>query len=123
MTAVFLITAVAAIAAVMVTTLTATSVSTAGGLRAERAFFAAQSGLEVAIDAVLTSSGNCGTYDDAYSLTIEGFSVDIDCSVQSGLDEGEGTYDVFTITARAAQGSIGDGTLVSRRLRVMVDNG
>lgn len=116
LTAVFLITAIAAIAAVMIALVGTTSVSTGNSLRAHRAYAAAQSGLDVAIDRAL--AGNCA----AFTATVDGYRVAAQCTAQPGQDEGEGGYTVFRLTARATAGSLDDGSLVSRRLSARVAN-
>jgi MSHA biogenesis protein MshP len=109
--ALFLITAVAAAGAAMVTTLAARSRTTVQNLDAARAFYAAYSGLEIAAARAL--SGSCANATE----TIEGFSVALSCTQSADVQEGASTYRVYTLAAIASRGSFASSSFVSRRLR------
>ncbi len=113
--AVFLITGILAVATVSALLLSGRSVTTAQGLEALRAHYAARSGVDVAAAQALT--GGCANV--AASLPVEGFTVSLGCESwdvnEAGID-----YPVYLLTATAARGSIEQGTLVRRSVRASV---
>jgi|GEM_PF-3568992 len=113
--AVFLITGILAVATVSALLLSGRSVTTAQGLEALRAHYAARSGADAAVAQAI--AGGCGTVSG--SVTVEGFTVTIDCQNWI-VDEAGSDYPVYRITASAARGSIESGTLVSRTIRISV---
>jgi MSHA biogenesis protein MshP len=113
--AIFLVAIAVLILLAAVLTVSTRSRSTVQTLEASRALFAAQSGLEVAIARSL--GGGCGAVPT--SLSLEGFSVTLDC-VATTVDEAPATYAIYTLTASAQRGRFSDQTFVSRRVRATV---
>ena len=113
--AIFLITAVAAIVAAMVATLSDRSRTSVQNLEASRAFYAAQSGIEVAVARAL--AGGCAAVPA--SLALEGFSLGIACSAEA-VDEAGVGYAVYNLNATASAGDLTQSTYVSRRVRATV---
>lgn len=110
--AIFLITAVAAITAAMVATMTARSRTTVQTLEASRAFYVAQSGIEVAAARALAA----GCAAVPASLTLEGFQLALGCAA-TPVNEAGSAYNVYVLTATASRGDLGQSTYVYRRLR------
>jgi MSHA biogenesis protein MshP len=111
--AVLLITGILAVATVSALLLTGRSVTTAQGLEALRAHYAARSGVETGIAQALAAG--CGAVPA--SVTVEGFSVSLACESWD-VNEAGADYPVYRITASAARGTIESGTLVSRTIRI-----
>lgn len=113
--AVFLITAVAVILGAMVTTMSARSRTTTLNYDASRAYYAARSGVEVAIARAVAAG--CGAVPG--TVTVDGFNVALGCNAVAA-DEAGVAYNVYTVTATAAAGNLNQPTFVSRELRATV---
>jgi len=75
-----------------------------------RAYFAARAGLEWG--AASSLAGACGTQN----LSIEGMTVNVQCTPTIGVTEGGVTYNIYNLTSTASSGSKATATLVSRTL-------
>lgn len=113
--ALFLITATAGIAAVVVLTTVTQQTGSIRAMDAERAYYAARARLELEIAEILDTDA-C-TPDAAESLL--GFTTDFDCTATE-VQEGGATYNVFTLVATASRGSQAEGTLVRRTVRSQI---
>ena len=111
--AVFVLTATALVLALMVSTLTGRSLSTARVIQTEQAHYAARAGLEVAMQQVLPPGAGCNQVSS--SLTVEGFAVNVTCTPVA-VAEGGQNYTIYDITATATAGDQSAGTFVSRRV-------
>lgn len=118
--AVFLITAVAAIAVISVSLSATRSVSTGQSLQAARAFFAARSGIEYAVARAFPAGQGCAEAVAGSPLNIEGFNVAIACAADSTVDEAGEISAVYTLSATATAGNLNNSNFVSRRLQVVV---
>ena len=106
--AVFVLTATALVLALMVSTLTGRSLSTARVIQTEQAHYAARAGLEVAFAQVPACNN--------FNLTdVDGFTVNVTCSSEQ-VTEGGLNYTIYDITATATAGDQSAGTFVSRRV-------
>ena len=109
--AVFVLTATALVLALMVSTLTGRSLSTARVLQTEQAHYAASAGLEVAFARV----PSCDDFDlpdvDGFAVTVT-----VTCTSQPVI-EGSRNYTIYSIDSTATAGSQSAGTFVSRRVR------
>ena len=113
MAAVFLLLLLSILAIVLLSTVSARARTTALNLDASRAFYAAQSGIDIAAaNAVI---GGCGSVPA--TLTIETFAVNLTCA-STAVNEAGNNYQIFQLVATAAKGSMAQSTFVSRRLRV-----
>lgn len=120
MTAIFLITVLAVLAAAVAMTAGQQQTSSAQALDQTRAYYAARGRLDIAIERVLNGSG-CG--DGTGTVDLAGFTTEIDsgdCAAVTGVREGGDQYDVYTITARAHRGDQASGTRVQREVRVQI---
>jgi hypothetical protein len=115
--AVFVLTATALVLALMVTTLSGRSLSTARVGATEQAHFAARAAIEVGIGDAL--NGNCPSTRTLSD--VEGFTVELGC-VASPVTEGSDSYTIYELTAVASSGSQAAGTFVTRRLRTTFSN-
>ena len=107
--AVFVLTATALVLALMVSTLTGRSLSTARVIQTEQAHYAARAGLEVAFAQVPACNN--------FNLTdVDGFTVNVSCNAVP-VTEGSQNYTIYTIDATATVGSQTAGTFVTRRVR------
>ena len=115
--AIILITTVASAVALLATTMTTRSMSTARTIEATQAYYAAYSGLQYALSQV--RSGDCSLLPSDLDLDIEGFEVTFTCKPQP-QQEADQDYTVFTLEAHAQRGELAAGSLVSRRLQITV---
>ncbi|WP_018953485.1 hypothetical protein [Thioalkalivibrio sulfidiphilus] len=113
--AVLLITGILTVATVSALLLSGRSVTTAQGLEALRAHYAARSGVDVAAAQALT--GGCANV--AASLPVEGLTVSLGCESWD-VNEAGTQYNVYRLTATAARGSIEQGNLVRRQIQISV---
>lgn len=113
--AIILITTVASAVALLATTMTTRSMSTARTIEATQAYYAAYSSVQYAL--LQVRSGNCLLLPPA--LDIQGFEVTFTCKPQL-QQEADQDYTVFTLTAHAQRGDLAAGSLVSRRMQVTV---
>lgn len=120
-TAVFLIVILTVLAAFMVTlTSTQRQTSTLSILGA-RAFFAAQSGMERGIHAVLTN-GACFASPASFALgggALNGYQVSLSCQ-ERAVTEGAQSFRVYALQASASRGTPGTPDYVSRTIEATV---
>jgi len=132
--AVMLIVGFALIGTFMLTTVGSQNMTTALSQREMQAWFAAQSGIDWAINQVVRDSSGCppncnagtaclATVDPA-TLTpgsyANGFSVEMDCSCTCVNEGALGRYAMYNITATATQGNAADPDYVSRTAQALV---
>ena len=107
-TAIFLIVVLAAVG-ITVGVITGTQqISSAQGLEATRAYYAARARLEQEIDFAVDGAGGCAPQVDQTTL---GFTTSFSCS-DVAVSEGGSNYTVFTMTVTAYRGDR-DRSLVS----------
>ncbi|MDX1609968.1 MAG: hypothetical protein R3225_07600 [Halofilum sp. (in: g-proteobacteria)] len=115
-TAIFLIVVLAAVG-ITVGVITGTQqISSAQGLDATRAYYAARARLEQEIDFAVDGPGGCSGNGDQ---TTQGFTTRFTCSIVA-VQEGGSSYNVLTMTVTAFRGDRDGGTRVRRRLRVQI---
>jgi MSHA biogenesis protein MshP len=92
-----------------------------------RALFAAESGIEWAVNDALENSAaelNCGS--TAVTLTpaggtTNGFSINISCTSVAGITEGsDPPYTIYQLTSTASRGTLGSPDYVQRSMRATV---
>jgi len=110
----FLLLVVATLGAYMVRLSTAQHVSSALGVNALRAHYAAESGMEWAKYRI-THSGLCPSVGSSVSL--EGFTVSVQSCSLTLVTEGAATYSLFDIQVEARRGAWGQAEYARRRLR------
>ncbi len=114
--AIFLVVALAALGAVMVTFSNTQQVTQAQDVEGSRAYWAARAGLEWGVSQGLAASA-CPA---ASTLAIEGFSVAVSCALQSYTDNG--TVSILRFTAVASSpGSVGGVGFIERSVSVAVE--
>lgn len=114
-TAIFLIVVLAAVG-ITVAVITGTQqVSSAQGLEATRAYYAARARLEQEIDIAVAGGGCSGNGNQ----TTQGFTTTFSCGAVA-VQEGGSSYNVLTMTVTAFRGDRDAGTRVRRRLRVQI---
>ncbi len=119
-TAIFLLTVVAALVVYMVNLRGAQQATLLFGVQGARALQAARSGIEWGIYRSLNNPG-CPP-DETFSLSgpaFNGFSVEVSCS-SSAHTEGAETITVYRIESIARSGSFGSLDYVQRRLEATV---
>lgn len=114
-TAIFLIVVLAAIGVTVALLTTTQQVSSAQGLDATRAYYAARARLEQEIDFSVGGGGCSGNGDQ----TTLGFTTSFDCNAV-GVQEGGTSYNVLTMTVTAFRGDRDAGTRVRRVIRAQV---
>ena len=95
--------------------------TSAFSIMSSRALYAAESGVQWGIHAVLQTN-DCSAFPDTFNISdgvITQFSVTVTC-VPSTHTENPDTYNVFQLSARATSGSVGDPAYFSRTLRASV---
>ena len=113
--ALFLLVVVAGLALSLSRVMVGASVSTSREILATRAYYAARSGLDYAVAAIVAGAA-CPVDPPA----IEGFAVSIDsCSITPVL-EGTRNYNVFDLRVTARAGSKSGSSLVRRTLYASV---
>ena len=115
-TAIFLIVVLAAIGITVTLITTTQQVSSAQGLDATRAYYAARARLEQEIDFSVNGPGGCSGNGNQ---TTQGFTTTFTCSAV-GVQEGGSSYNVLTMSVTAYRGDRAAGTRVRRRVRVQI---
>ena len=115
-TAIFIIVVVSALALFMVTIASVQRSTSTFSIVGPRALFAAQSGMEWGVHAVL-SGGGC--FAPASLPAPGGFSVAVSCSA-TAVVEGGASYNVYALTAAASSGIQGREDYFSRTLTASV---
>lgn len=114
-TAIFLIVVLAAIGIAVTLITTTQQVSSAQGLDATRAYYAARARLEQEIDIAVGGGGCSGNGNQS----THGFTTTFSCSAVA-VQEGGNAYNVLTMTVTAYRGDRDSGTRVRRILRAQV---
>lgn len=112
-TAIFLIVVLAGLGITVALISTTQQVSSAQGLDATRAYYAARARLERVIDDAVGGSCSSG------QVSLHGFTTEAICSAVA-VNEGGTNYSVYTITVIAYRGSRDAGTRVRREVRAQV---
>ena len=112
---VFLITALATLAAFIANISTSQQMTTLLSVQNARAFNAAKSGLEWAIRSAIVGGSCSNTNFNLTPTGLSGFTVTLSCT-GSAITEGTSPYTVYTLTVTANAGSATTGDLVSRTL-------
>lgn len=113
--ALFLITATAAIAAVVALTTGTQQLGSARALATEQAYYAALGRLELEIPGVLADGCPAGG-----PLQIGEFETELPICSSESVEEGGASYEVFTLVATASRGSQAGGTLVRRTAQTQI---
>lgn len=106
----------------MATLTSVSAISTATSAAGIQAWFAARSGVELAVHQAL----NGGCADSTVNLSgggLGGFQAAITCNEISGITEGADTYSVYDIGVTATRGTPGQETFVSRSVAVTITDG
>lgn len=114
----FLVVVLGAIALVMSSTTGVQQFTNVYSIQASRAYFAARSGLEYAIDRA-TSAGACTNGNVAMAGI--NFTVNVSCTSTAGIDEAGNITTVFTINSTATSGTLGNINFVTRTVRATVN--
>lgn len=117
----FLIVVVGLIAAFMVTIGSTTRQISTFSILGARAWFAAGSGMERAVQAVL-AGGGCGGFPQSFNLSggaLEGYAIQSTC-VATTVDEAGAVYNVYALATTAEIGTPGTADYVSRVLTATV---
>lgn len=131
--AVVLIILLALIGSYMATLTIVSSVNTTVSAGTMQAWFAARSGIEWAVQNVISANvcftaadGNFATNGDGdFSINagaINNFNITVTCAVDPYTESGPGFYNVYQITSRATRGTPGEIAYVSRQLNVSITN-
>lgn len=114
MVAIFLITAIAALAAAVALISTTQHTGSVRSLQTDQAWYAARSRLEQELPGILASnsctSGNKTLFD---------YNTELSCNTRT-VTEGDYTYTLFTLQATASLGSAVNGNLVRRSVLIHV---
>ena len=114
----FLVAVLAVIAVVMSSTSTVQHFTNVYSIQASRAYFAARSGLEYAIDRAVTA-GACTS--GTVVLTGIAFTINVSCAATVGINEAGNTTTVFTISSTATSGTLGNINFVTRTVRATIN--
>lgn len=114
-TAIFLIVVLAGVGIAVALLATTQQLSSAQGLDATRAYYAARARLEQEIDIAVGGGGCSGNGDQA----THGFTTTFSCNAVA-VQEGGSAYNVLTMTVTAYRGDRDAGTRVRRVLRAQV---
>jgi MSHA biogenesis protein MshP len=115
--AVFLVVVLAALGAFMVTFSNTQQLTSAQDVQGSRAYWAARAGLEWSVSSAITASA-CPA--SPTTLTIDGFSVVVTCTVQAYTDNGV-TQKIFQlISVAAAAGAVGSVGYIERSVSASI---
>lgn len=114
----FLVAVLAVIVVVMSSTSTVQHFTNVYSIQASRAYFAARSGLEYAVDRA-TTAGVCTNGNIA--LTGIAFTVNVSCVATAGINEAGTITTVFTINSTATSGTLGNINFVTRTVRATIN--
>jgi MSHA biogenesis protein MshP len=118
---IFLITALAALGAFLVTISSTQQSTSLLSIQGARAYEAAQSGMEWAVRQAVVG-GSCANTSFGLSVTgLSGFTVDVACAA-TPVTEGADAYSVFSLSVTASAGTTATGDRVSRTLTATVTN-
>lgn len=119
--AIFLLVILSLLGAFMVSLSTSQSITSAQDVQGARAYRAARAGIERALFSLQPPATTCGAVPA--SLTIDGFSVAINCTTPNPPhDEGGVSKYIFRVTATAtAGGSIGNIAYVERAVNTFIE--
>lgn len=118
LSAVFILVILALLATFIVSLSSSTRQTNTLAIQGVRAYFAARSGIEWGINQVIVN--NACFSSQTLNLTqagLNGFNVDMSCTVIGTFTEGTDTYSVFEITALGRFRSFGHPDFVSRTLQ------
>jgi MSHA biogenesis protein MshP len=118
--AIFLLVALAALGAVMVTFSTVQHTTSAQDLQGARAYHAARAGIEWGVYQAVRGGGACsGAVPLGGSLAT--FTVNVVCTNSPVATEGGNSVTIVTITSTATEGAQGTTYYVERQMRVTVE--
>ena len=115
---IFLLVALGALAVYLVTVSGVQQQTPTLSADTSRAYYIARSAAE-AIGQQASEDGSCPATADQ---EVEGFQVQIDCSLVSSHEEAGEQFTIFEISATASQGEFGSGNFVSRTVGTRVRN-
>jgi len=118
-TAIFLLVILALLGAFMVSLSTTQNISSAQDVQGARAYRAARSGLEWALFNLKSPAIACPAASTA--LTIDGFSVTVDCSVTIHDEGGTARYVFLVASTASAGGAIGSLGHVERMVSTFIE--
>ena len=117
-TAIFLVTVLAALGAFLLVMSSVAQQTPALGLNGAQAYHAARSGLEFGISRAI---GNAGTGCNT-NLSLPPYEVQVSCAGPELHNDGGVVVDMFTVTAVATRGSPGEIAYARRELRAVVSS-
>ena len=119
-TVLFLIAVIAVMAVTMSTTTSVQNFTTMYTLQQARAFSAAHSGLEYGVQRAV-GSAECLAGPSAITLPGINFTVTTSCTSVGGINEAGIISTVYTISATASTGALGNVGFVTRTVRAVVN--
>jgi MSHA biogenesis protein MshP len=114
-TALFILLVLAVLGGFMVTMSGVQSRTSLWAFQGAQAYHAARSGLEWGSFQAL--NGSCAA---STTLTVDDFTVTLNCQPEGPITEGDQRYSVYQMTSLAEWGIYGNGDYVSRQLRARV---
>jgi Tfp pilus assembly protein PilX len=108
----------------MATLTSVSAVSTATSAAGIQAWFAARSGVELAVHQAL--NGGCAAVSPAVNFSgggLSGYQAVISCGETLGITEGPDTYNIYNIGVTASRGTPGQEAYVSRSVAVTITDG
>lgn len=118
---IFILVIIASIAAFMFTISNVQRQTSSFSILSSRALFAAESGMQWAIHSAL-STGDCSAFPDTFNLSggaAVGYTVSTTCAF-SLHTENPDTFRVYSLSALAEVGTVGNPTYISRTLRATI---
>lgn len=113
--ALFMLLLMAALGALMLTFSSVQHLTQAQDIQGSRAYWAARAGIEWGAYQVVNTHA-CASA----TMSVEGFSVTVGCTLHGPYDEGGSTVNVFRLTSTASQGTLGSTGYVERQLQATV---
>lgn len=120
---IFILVVLALLGALMLSTVTTQNVTTSQSQREIQAWFAAQSGIDWAIQQLLVAGTSCATVNGSSFAppgTATNYVVAITCVSTNVVEAGGPPYDVYRVWSRASSGNAGRSDYVSRTVRATV---
>ena len=105
----------------MATMTSVSAINTVGSTGGVQAWFAARSGVELAIHQAL--DGGCAAVSPSVNMSsggLAGFQAAITCGETTGIIEGPDNYNIYNIGVTATRGTAGQETFVSRSVMVTI---
>ncbi len=114
--AIFLIVVVSGVLVLLMQWLNLSSQTSTNQVLHSRALAAAQSGLDYAIYQIIKTNQCVSATLSLTDGALNGFTVIIRCSAYGPISEAGSTHTWYSVSARAYQGTVGQGNMVSREV-------